>query len=243
MSTPTCGSVAEVAHKYAWLADVTLHAPALFKEVILTNTYKIQPDHVKNHSVIDVGANLGMFSIMCAALGAPQVISCEPVPSTCESLVAHVSRAQLRDRITCVRAAIVGKHSGALMMGMHADSGKNSFYDVGTHSQLVSTLTLADIVTMCTHDQIILKMDCEGAEYDILMDSVPDTFGRISMIMMETHGDMHPIHKGIPVLHERLQQLGFTQRSYTPYGIWWYDVSGHPVRWDPLNMSIELWSK
>jgi len=239
----TCGNVAEVAHKYAWLANVDTHSPALFKEVILTNTYKLEPAHVINRSVIDVGANLGMFSIMCAALGAPQVLACEPVPPTCELLVAHVARAQLRDRITCVRAAITGKHSGALMMGMHADSGKNSFYDVGTHSQLVSTLTLADVITMCTQDQILLKMDCEGAEYDILLDSAPSVFDRIDRIMLETHGDLHPTHKGLQILHDKMTALGFTQKSYQPYGIWWYDALGTPVRWDPLNMSIELWSK
>lgn len=238
-----CVTAAQVAAKYAWLANVNTEAPELFKEVIATNTYKLEPAHVINRSVIDVGANLGMFSIMCAALGAPQVWACEPVSSTHDMLMQHTQRAQLQDRIHTVRAAITGAVQGPVMMGMHADSGKNSLYDVGTHAEMVPTRTLAQLVSECTQDQILLKMDCEGAEYDILLDSHASTFDRIHTIMMETHGDMHPTHKGLPVLHDRLTQLGFKQLDYQPYGIWWYDASGTPVRWEPLNMSIELWNK
>jgi FkbM family methyltransferase len=241
--TSACETVDQVAAKYAWLANKTTEAPALFKEVITTNTYKLQPVHVINRSVIDVGANLGMFSIMCAALGSPQVLACEPVSSTHELLTNNVHQAQLQNQIQCVKAAITGAAQGPIMMGMHADSGKNSLYDVGTHAELVPTQTLDHLVSSCVHSEILLKMDCEGAEYDILLDSEDHVFDRIKVIMMETHGDLHPTHKGIPLLHDRLHILGFTQQSYQPYGIWWYDASGTAVKWEPLNMSIELWSK
>lgn len=239
----TCLTVQEVADKYDWLATVNTEAPALFKEVISTNTYKLEPHHVANRSVIDVGANLGMFSIMCAALGAPQVLACEPVQSTCDLLTAHVNQAQFNAQVQYVRAAVTGKHSDPIMMGVHEDSGKNSLYDVGAHAELVPTIKLQELVNRCSQPEILLKMDCEGAEYDILLDSDAETFDRISMIMLETHGDLHPTHKGIQILHDRMTSLGFHQQIYQPYGIWWYDAQGTPVRWEPLNMSIELWSK
>jgi FkbM family methyltransferase len=239
----TCATVQEVADQYSWLHTVSPEAPELFKEVIATNTYKLEPEHVINRSVIDVGANLGMFSILCAALGTPQVLACEPVQHTCDLLKQNVKRAQLQDQVQCVRAAVTGKHEDPIMMGVHEDSGKNSLYDVGTHAELVPAIKLQDLVNKCTHAEILLKMDCEGAEYDILLDSAPETFDRIHMIMLETHGDLHPTHKGITILHDRMTALGFTQKIYQPYGIWWYDATGTPVRWEPLNMSIEMWSK
>lgn len=239
----SCETVDQVAAKYAWLANANTEAPALFKEVIVTNTYRLEPAHVINRSVIDVGANMGMFSIMCAALGSPQVLACEPVGSTVDLLTHHVNQAQLQNQIHCVRAAITGAVQGPVAMGMHADSGKNSLYEVGTHAELVPSQTLAQMVTACEQSEILLKMDCEGAEYDILLDSEDSVFDRIKIIMMETHGDLHSTHKGIPLLHDRLHALGFKQQNYQPYGIWWYDSAGTPVRWEPLNMSIELWGK
>lgn len=241
---PLCASVSEVEAKYIWLSHMSPQGPELFKEVIQTNTYLLEPHHVQGVSVIDVGANMGMFSILCAALGAPQVWACEPINSTYELLQTCVNRAQLHEQISCVRAAIVGAlNAGPIMMGTHDDSGKNSLYDMGSQAELVPSKSLADVVSMCTQDRILLKMDCEGAEYDILLDAANHTFDRIHMIMMETHGDLHPVHKDIPILHHRLAELGFTQKSFQPYGIWWYDASGTPVKWEPLNMSIELWSK
>jgi hypothetical protein len=139
-----------------------------------------------------------------------------------------VQRAQLQDQVQCVRAAVTGKLEDPIMMGVHADSGKNSLYDVGTHAELVPAIKLQDLVNKCTHAEILLKMDCEGAEYDILLDSAPETFDRIHMIMLETHGDLHPTHKGITILHDRMTALGFTQKIYQPYGIWWYDATGTP---------------
>lgn len=239
----SCENISQVAHQFEWLKHQSPEAPELFAEVIERNTYKIQPHHVKHKVVIDVGANQGMFSIMAAALGAKQVWACEPITSTHKLLQSNVRRSGLSGRVQCVQAAVLGRPQSHTHMNVHVDSGKNSLYDVGDHQQQVPVTTLEACLSSCAHDQVFLKLDCEGAEYDILLDSPNHVFDKVMDVAIEIHGDTHPVHKGLHLIHNRLTQLGFTCVNRQPYGIWWYDAQGTPVRWEPLNMSIELWSK
>jgi FkbM family methyltransferase len=238
-----CQNTTQVAEQFVWLAQTRPEAAEIFQEVITQNCYRVTPDHVRGHSVIDVGANLGTFSIMCAALGAPQVIACEPVSHTFEYLNSHVQRAGFGNVIHTVKAAITHDDSQVVSMGVGTDSGKSSLYDAGGTREWVPTHSLQHVVSQCVHDRITLKLDCEGAEYDILLDSEPHVFDRIQHIMLETHGDLHPVHKGIHLLHRRLQELGFKPVHQEPYGVWWYNSAGERVKWEPLNMSVETWSK
>ena len=56
----------------------------------------------KGDTVVDVGANIGMFSLFCAEVcgSGGQVIACEPIPLTFEALQKNVKEQRLQaDRI------------------------------------------------------------------------------------------------------------------------------------------------
>ena len=233
----------QVAEKFPWLKDVSAESPELFAEVIQHNAYKVEAHHVRNRSVIDVGANMGMFSILSSALGATQVLACEPIGGTVEKLTKNVYTCGFDSVVEPVRAAITGVKQGYLSMGVQSDSGKNTLYGTSSQHELVPTITLAELVARTTQPEVFLKMDCEGSEYDILLDSEPHVFDKIKAVAIEIHGDLHPIHRGVELIQNRLAQLGFQLLIRQPYGIWWYDAHGNRVDWQPLNMSIELWSK
>jgi FkbM family methyltransferase len=233
----------DVANKYEWLQHVNKDSAALYNEVIQDNTYQVSHEQLRNMSVIDVGANMGMFSILAAGLGAPQVISCEPVGSTYHVLCDNVQRAHMSSMVQTIKAAVTGIANGPVSMGVSSESQMNSVYKPGEYSELVPTVSLQQLVQMTTQPQVFLKMDCEGAEYDILMDSEPHVFDKITHVAVEIHGDMHPTHKGLELAQNRLRDLGFTCTDAQPFGMWWYDHTGTPVRFDPLNITIETWKK
>ena len=236
--TPT-----QVATKHDWLEHVNKDAPALFKEVIQTNTYKVSAEQLQHMSVIDVGANMGMFSILAAEMGAAQVISCEPISSTYDLLCDNVHRAQLRSKVQTIKAAVTGVSQGPISMGVSADSNMNSLYKPCNYSEMVPSVSLQQLIQMTTHPKVFLKMDCEGAEYDILMDTADHVFDKIAHVAVEIHGDMHPHHKGLELAQNRLAALGFTCKDRQPFGMWWYDHTGTVTSFEPMNITIESWSK
>ena len=69
-----------------WLGYRSKEANELYYEVIVNNSYAITPEICKDREFIDIGANMGMFSILASTLGASKVIAIEPVSSTVEIL-------------------------------------------------------------------------------------------------------------------------------------------------------------
>ena len=59
------------------------------------------------------------------------------------------------------------------------------------------------------YNDVFLKIDCEGAEYDILLNADPEVMKRISEVVLEMHTDMHPQYKGAEILNQRMTELGY----------------------------------
>jgi len=164
----------------------------LFDEVWVggcyTQKFKIPPEA----TVVDVGANAGVFTLWAVKSGVARVIAVEPSPRMCKNLARNISFNHLGN-VTVVQAACGGK-TGEAVLYSRGDEGLNSLYcrDVlGSTFQpmcRVPLLTLEDIFRRCAIETCdFLKLDCEGAEYDILLNSAENTLSRIQMITMEYH--------------------------------------------------------
>lgn len=154
--------------------------------------------------VVDVGANIGVFSLWAERLGG-DVTAYEPEPRTFASLVANVAGR----RISPKQAALVGEavptarlYLSELDSTRHTTEGKEiesgqplrDFVDV-------PTVTLADVVgDGCD----LLKLDCEGAEFEALLGADDDTLRRAQRIILE----FHRIAGSPEVLVDRLEAAG-----------------------------------
>ncbi len=108
--------------------------------------------------VVDIGANVGGFSIECARKGA-RVLAYEPNP-----LPAACLRYAAIDRITVVEAAVTA-HSGTVELMIAEDSLSTSSSVVKpprqSRSLAVDAVTFADAVQGAS----VIKIDAEGCEY------------------------------------------------------------------------------
>lgn len=89
----------------------------LVREVVQDDCYLKRPDgtktaKIKGGVVLDVGANVGVFSMHAVSRGARRVIAVEPAPQTYACLVENAA-AVANDRITHVRAAVGNPDEGA----------------------------------------------------------------------------------------------------------------------------------
>jgi FkbM family methyltransferase len=137
--------------------------------------------------VVDVGANIGVFSLWAERLGA-NVTAYEPEPRTFASLVANVAGR----RVSPHQAALVGEAVPTVRLYLSdRDSTRNtvSGKEIESAQPLrdfvdVPTVTLAEIVgDGCD----LLKLDCEGTEFEALVGADDDTLRRAQRIILEFH--------------------------------------------------------
>jgi len=138
--------------------------------------------------VVDIGANIGTFSLYAARVcGASRVISFEPFADNYSMLCKNVEENQLCN-VTCVNQAVAGNRGLRTLRLDPVDCGSHSII-TGTFGGGVDVecCTLGDVFQRFSLSQIdYLKMDCEGAKYDIL-ENATSRLQQIKRISMETH--------------------------------------------------------
>jgi FkbM family methyltransferase len=164
---------------------------AVLKDVFLHRVYT--PDGFElceGDTVVDIGAHIGAFAVDAGrAVGRGSVLAFEPHPGNFELLTANVARNGLKN-VRAVWAAVAGA-SGPRDLHVSANVAGHSLHiaEPGRASLAVPARTLADVFAdhgIATVD--LLKMDCEGAEYEILEGAAAaGVLSRVRRIAMEAH--------------------------------------------------------
>jgi FkbM family methyltransferase len=157
--------------------------------------------------VVDIGANIGDSSIYFAMEGANSVIAMEPFVKNYEIAKNNVQMNNLSSKIILLHAACGSKEQNILV-----DSEREGVFNTVNDSSLgvkINCITLQNILDRYELKSPILKMDCEGCEYDIILNSHPDTIKQFSVIQIE-------YHYGYYELKEQLHKLGFTVNTTKP---------------------------
>lgn len=132
--------------------------------------------------VVDVGANIGDFAVM-AARKCPggRVVAVEPLRSAGQMIEAQARLNHLKN-LTWVHAVLSDQN------GTSAANRPGSEYDTAEGAaEQVESRTLPQLMADLQLDRIdLLKLDCEGAEWDILP-SAEGVLPRVGQIAMEFH--------------------------------------------------------
>jgi len=165
----------------------------------------------KGDTVIDIGANIGLFTLKAARLvGEGRVYAYEPCSMHFNLLSENVRRNNQKN--VQVFKEAVWKNSDALELLYSNDTEPKDtsiFQMGGEQRETVGAVTLEEIfrenkIGSCD----FLKMDCEGAEYDILFYAPDHVLKSIKKIAMEWHKfDASHVPKK---LAEFLTKKGFT---------------------------------
>ena len=154
----------------------------------------------QNRFVIDIGANVADTTLYFAKNGA-NVIGFEPVKHLYDLGIMNISvNPNLKNNITFINKAVGGK-KGMLSIGNmeSADAyvNQNDSYDV-------EVITIKDVLEDYNFTPDILKMDCEGCEFEIILNEDLTMFNDI---IFEHHSEM--VGKDYNLLIEKLKQENF----------------------------------
>lgn len=186
-----------------------------FRSIYLYDEYRLSEHHHETWDcVVDIGANTGFFSCRIAPVSR-SVFCYEPIS---ENFVELERNVESRPNIFPVSEAVAGK-TGTLRLYRPEHSRRTGRYSMyyetnpNTSQEFteVSAITLDQLfsrhgITRCD----LLKIDVEGAEYEILWTTTDETYSKICRIYGEYH-EFHPnksqMHGG--TLSSFLRSKGF----------------------------------
>jgi len=166
----------------------------MFREIWVDRCYAPPALEVgSGDTVIDLGANVGVFTLWAATQWpGVRIVSVEPSSQMCEFLRHNITANGL-DGVTIVQAACGGE-PGEAVLYCRGPEVLNSLYARDILGRQFRPLEVAPVLTLdelCERFQIgecaLLKLDCEGAEYEILFSSRDQTLARLRTIAMEYH--------------------------------------------------------
>jgi FkbM family methyltransferase len=165
-------------------------------------------------TVLDIGGNIGTFAVLAGLHGCRRLVSVEPSPEAFEVLSRNLAHNGLQDRCTALHAAVCGSEQGPVPFSV-ASSALNSLQASRSAEETVAvpSTTLGALLQEHFGEGVdLLKMDCEGAEVEIVAQASASDLARIAEIRMEFHGpDPGPTR-------QRLESAGFRTVFYDRLG-------------------------
>ena len=164
------------------------------KETFLDDFYRFaRYAGSKNGTIIDIGAGIGEFAIQAAA-ACPDctIIGFEPFHESYTLFHQNIALNGLKN-INPVEAAVTS-FSGTMVLDI--SSGNPLQYRIQTgspagHTKGIKSVGLIDFMNaQGIQNCDFLKLDCEGGEYDILLNLSAQDMGRFSQIVMEYHDSL-----------------------------------------------------
>lgn len=167
----------------------------VIREIWCENVYEVFDGDLSDTGiVIDVGANIGSFSLFAAKLGAKKVIAVEPEPHNVEILRSNVAenKNNVPDcEIIVDTHGVAGKNGIGYIDNNHGDSRVSDIVSHNSQKEYGGKVRI-EIVTL---DQLfkshgleyidVLKIDIEGLEGEVILAASESTLNLCRYITME----------------------------------------------------------
>jgi FkbM family methyltransferase len=160
---------------------------------------------------LDIGANLGSYSLLVSGLASVKSIAFEPVPASYSKLVDNIEINSLGHLVEPRQLALSGQSSretgNRLMFSL--DQGCSNSFVGPEYSGLTTSVEVSTLDEQCRDlDPVLLKIDVEGFEFEVLQGAY-QILRKESILAVIIEGQTAPVN-------QCLEQAGFVDVNYFP---------------------------
>ena len=179
-------------------ANTSKAVELITREINIASEYNFEElDFKPGDVVIDIGANVGMVSIYLAKVYPfLKIYSFEPIKLNYSNFVQNIQKNEIPDgTIIHERKAVTGDGRSVSLMFNPLNSGGSAVTDFNqkgyimkAEDQNIESITLNEIFEKYDIKKVkLLKIDCEGAEYEILRNCSTQNLKKIEHLRGEFH--------------------------------------------------------
>jgi FkbM family methyltransferase len=179
-----------------------------FREIFEDDSYGLTINDIRGKTVIDIGGNIGLFSLACVEKGANRVIAVEAQPVIFNlGLLNNVAGYTAIEPLNYAVSDTDGEMVHILNNNVGSVVG-------GSEGELTETITLATLLDKynVNGNDLVMKIDCEGSEFNILLTSSTETLRRFAVMSMEVHANTNhnPAYHDISLIEAKMIECGFS---------------------------------
>ena len=164
----------------------------LLLEIFVNGCYRDALGGAGGGTIVDIGANIGAFTLQALTLTDASVHAYEPHPRTAAVLRHNVEANGFAGRVA-IHEEAVSRGEGSLPLAASGPSLASSLYPTaGQPAVTVPCVSLDTVVARAGGPVSLVKIDAEGAEVDILGGASPDALRVVPRLVLECHDRLVP---------------------------------------------------
>lgn len=172
-------------------------------------------DHESNF--IDIGANVGVYSLLAAGIKKSRTIAIEPIPQTFQYLTTNIQLNQLENLITSYNIGLSDK-KGELHFTKDKDTINHVANSKSENTVSVNVDTLDNLLSHTSLSSTLIKLDVEGFEYHVLSGATNTLKNENLMaLIVELNGSSNKFGLNDRMVDQLLISNGFSKFDYHPF--------------------------
>jgi len=185
-----------------------------------TNIYEmwmISPDDLfkskMNEEAIDLGAHIGCYGLKLSKETGSKVYAVEADTKNYETLCQNIKANHLENKVIPVHCAITDKSGELKLYNASITSGSSLFQGDSGHSEIVQSKTLKQLIDEYKIKPSLIKIDIEGCEESVLVNSI----NLLKKIKPKLIIEIHPPYSNANKIKELLIKNNYQYFEYTAF--------------------------
>ena len=165
---------------------------------------------------VDIGANIGSYTILASGHIGAKTIAIEPVPSTFEHIIDNININRINDRVTAINIAL-GSEKGFVNFTKTLDTINHVACENENHDTIRIPIETLDNILSEKEVPVLLKIDVEGYETNVIKGAYK-TLQKESLkaIIIELNGSGSRYGYNERDIHNTLKDFDFRPSTYDP---------------------------
>jgi len=166
---------------------------------------------------IDIGANVGVYSLLAAGIQKSKTISIEPIPQTFQYLTTNIQLNQLENLVNAYNIGLSDK-KGELYFTKDKDTINHVTAIKSENTVNVKVDTLDNLLSNTALSSTLIKLDVEGFEYHVLSGGTNTLNNEnVMALIVELNGSSDKYELSDKMVDKQLVAYGFKKYDYNPF--------------------------